>query len=175
MKATNDGTLKPVSKCTISIPYAGTITLNNLPDISDSKSAVYNNEAIIGRSTPLYTYSHSGDRNIGLGMHFFVVTKDDVQQNMKYLRWIQSALYPRGSDGNSPFVPPVICQLKCGDLLATDVVCCFLQSYSVKFPPDVAWDEETYCPYKFDVETSWTVVYDSSDLPNQKRIVDSGR
>ena len=176
MKATNDGSLTPISKCTVLIPNAGTIVLNNLPTLTDAKTAVYNNEAIIGRSTPLYTYSHSGDRTISLAMHFFVVDKGDAAKNLKYLRWIQSAVYPREGTGGSPFTPPVICQLKCGSLLAdNEPLCCALQSYSVKFPEEVAWDAETFIPFRFDVETSWIVVYTSDDLPFQSRIVQFGR
>jgi hypothetical protein len=176
-KATNNGSLNPIGRCTIYIPNAGEIILNNLPDISDSKDAVYNNEAIIGRSTPLYTYSHSGDRTISMQLHFFVVDQSDAKKNLAQLRWLQSALYPRiGSDNDTPFKPPVICQIQCGSLLASNgPLCCFLKSYSVKFPTEVAWDENTFCPFKFDVETSWTVVYASDDLPFQDRIFRSGR
>lgn len=177
MKATNNGSLAPLNDCWVNIPNAGRIVFSNLPDISDSKTAIYNTEAIIGRSTPLYTYSHSGDRTISMTMHFFVVDKGDVEKNLRYLKWIQSAVYPRGSEssGGSPFKPPVICQIKCGFVLASQPLCCALQSYSVKFPTEVAWDGETFCPFRFDVETSWVVVYTSDDLPDQSRIVQSGR
>lgn len=177
MKATNNGTLAKIQKCTIKIPQAGTIVLNNLPDITDSKTAIYNSEAIIGRSTPLYTYSHSGDRSINMQLHFFVVDKGDANTNLSYIRWIQSAVYPRGeSKSGSPFQPPVICEIKCGSLLANDEpLCCALQSYSVKFPTEVVWDENTFCPFRIDVDTSWIVVYSSDDLPDQARIYQTGR
>ena len=186
MKATNNGSLAPLNDCWVDIPNAGKIIFKSLPDISDAKTAVYNNEAIIGRSTPLYTYSHSGDRTISMTMHFFVVDKGDVEQNLMYLKWIQSAVYPRktedtqsnagqGGGNASPFLPPVICQIKCGFVLADEPLCCACQSYSVKFPTEVVWDEKTFCPFRFDVETSWIVVYTSNDLPDQKRIYQSGR
>jgi hypothetical protein len=54
-------------------------------------------------------------------------------------------------------------------------LCVVLRRYSVKLPTDVAWDEETYCPYKFDLETEWEVVYTSSDLPGAERIFSTGR
>jgi len=176
MKSTNNGSLVPIPNCEINIPNAPPIFLNNIPDISDSKDAIYNSEAIIGRSTPLYTYSHSGDRSISIQMHFFVVDEGDAKKNLGYLRSIQSALYPRNGSGGSPFLPPVICQIKCGSLLSESTpLCCVLKSYSVKFPTEVTWDETTFCPFKFDVDTSWIVVYTSNDLPFQKRIVDFGR
>ena len=174
-KATNAGTLNEIPKCKITIPNAGTIVLNNLPDISDSKQAVYNPQPIIGRSFPLYTYSHSGDRTINMQLHFFIVNPGDAQRNLSDLRKIQSAVYPRRGD-NTPYKPPPICTIECNQILANDEpLCAALQSYSVRFPTDVAWDTETYCPYRFDVDTQWWVVYTSTDLPYQDRIVTSGR
>jgi hypothetical protein len=148
--------------------------MKNLPDISDSKSAVYNSEAVMGRSFPLYTYSHSADRSLSIQLHFFVVSKGDAEENLKQLRWIQSAVYPRESL-DAPYMPPPVCEIQCGDLLAKQSLCCVLQSYSVKFPTEVVWEENNFCPFRFDVDTSWLVVYNSSDLPYQNRIVDSGR
>jgi hypothetical protein len=179
MKATNNGSLVDIPQCQITI--AGrTITLKSLPDISDSKSAIYNNEAIIGRSFPLYTYSHSGDRSLNIQLHFFVVDPADAKTNLGYLRLIQSAVYPRPG---APFLPPPVCQLSIGYLLSGNPdggekpqpLCCVLQSYSVKFPTEVAWQADTFCPFRFDVDTSWLVVYTSSDLPYQNRIMTSGR
>jgi len=183
-KATNNGTLAPLpkNKCYIEIPGSqlpeSKVVLNNLPDISDSKGAVYNNEAIIGRSFPLYTYSHSGDRSIGMQLHFFVVEYEDIELNLRYLRALQSAVYPRqGNAGGAPFVPPPVCRIKCGELLGTDALCCSLQQYSVKFPTDVAWaiNPDIFTPFRFDVDTTWLVVYSSRDLPYQDRIVQYGR
>lgn len=202
MKATSSGRLNKLEQCQIVIPIPDArgmgsgpsisgsgmsqeyiLSMNNLPDISDSKSAVYNNEPIIGRSTPLYTYSHSGDRTLNIQIHFFIVEPGDAEKNLLALRVIQSAVYPReDSAGTFPFLPPPVCRIKCGSLLTAgqDHLCAVLQSYNVKFPPDVAWHESqdgisTYCPYRFDVDTTWLVVYSSEDLPFQSRIVTSGR
>lgn len=149
--------------------------MRTLPDISDQKTAIYNNEAIIGRSFPLYTYSHSGDRTISIQIHYINEQESDYDRALQELRWIQSAVYPRQGDG-CPYKPPPVCQIKCGDLLASGntPVCAVLQSYSVKFDPSVAWWEQNYCPYKFDVDTSWLTVYTSSALPFQDQIVQSG-
>lgn len=182
-KATENGSLTGVPGCYIKIPGAGDIELSNLPDISDTKSAVYNSEAIMGRAAPLYTYSHSGDRNLSIQLHFFIVDEGDGAKNLKYLRWLESAVYPRdpqaqgGSASFVPYKPPPICQIACGELLAKgDNICAVLQSYSVKFPTDVAWDisDFGYCPFRFDVDTNWIVVYTTSDLPFQDRIVTFG-
>jgi len=191
VKATNKGTLNPIDLCYIDIPISiggatsslHRINLNNLPDLSDTKSAVYNNEAILGRSFPLYTYSHSGDRQINMQLHFFAIDKGDIINNVQDLRAIQSAVYPREGDSGAPYLPPPICRIQCGALLSgnpqretpSDDLCVVLQSYSVKFPTEVAWEEEFYVPYRFDIETSWLTVYTSEDLPFQERIYISGR
>lgn len=182
-KATHNGSLNVIADCYISIPDPNgssphVIFMNNLPDISDTKSAVYNNSAIIGRAAPLYTYSHSGDRNINIQIHLFVVDEGDVFTNLDHVRWIESAVYPRDGQGTgAPYTPPPICQIRCGDLLARgQAICAFLQSYSVKYPTEVAWDalNGTFCPFRLDVDTNWVVVYNSSNLPFQDRIVKTG-
>jgi hypothetical protein len=182
MKSTINGSLREIPDCQIVVPEAGAfggdgiIKLNNLPDISDNKSAVYNGEAIIGRSFPLYTYSHSGERNISMQVHFFIINPGDGARNLYYLRMLQSAVYPRSGDSvGTPYLPPPICRIKCGPLLDNDELCVILQSYSVKFPTEVAWEESTYCPFRFDVDLSWQVVYPSDSLPFQEDIIKAAR
>lgn len=174
MKSTTKfGKLLPIPECTIDIDGA-IIDLYILPDISDSKGASYADETIIGRSFPVKTYSHSENRAISMELHFMALKKDDIEKNLNYLKLIQSATYPRNGTGGSPYLPPPLCQIKCGRLLGDDGVCCILKNYSVKFDPQMVWDNETLLPYKFDVSTSWEVVYASSDLPGQEMIMDTG-
>ena len=53
--------------------------MNNLPEISDGKSAAYNDEPIMGRAFPLKTYSHSENRSISMTLHFYAIKKADLQ------------------------------------------------------------------------------------------------
>ncbi len=161
--------------CQIFIPGAGTIRLDNLPEITDSKSAAYNDEPIIGRANPLKTYSHSENRTITMQIHLFATEESDLQENLTILRALQSAVYPRTGVNGAPFIPPPVCQIKCGTLLADDPLCVILKQYSMKPPTDVAWSEDGLIPYKFDIDTTWEVVYKNSDLPGQSRIFNSGR
>jgi hypothetical protein len=172
---TPSGDLINLDDCGILIPNFGILRLHALPDISDSKSASYADEPIIGRAFPLKTYSHSENRQISMTLHMFVRKQGDISTNLLSLRALESAVYPREGTSGAPFIPPPVCQIKCGELLASEPLCVILKSYSVKFPTDVAWDEETYCPYKFDIDTTWEVVYKSSDLPGQSRILAVGR
>jgi len=83
--------------------------------------------------------------------------------------------YPQDqTSSGAPFEPPPVCRLRCGSLLSSGEICAILRSYSVRFPTDVPWDENTYLPYKFDVDTSWEAVYSSDDLPGQERILQLG-
>lgn len=165
--------LSLIENCKIVIPGATTIIMNNLPEISDTKSAAYNDEAVIGRAVPLKTYSHSENRVINTKIHFFIRKQSDAEENLMQLRAIQSAVYPQPGD---PYKPPPVCQIECGDILSVEQpLCVILLNYNVSFPTDVAWDKNTYCPYKFDVDCSWQVVYATNDLPNSERIVQQGR
>lgn len=191
------GPLNVIDDCYIIIPYDGAkppepprqsdptfvfmdkmvkVVMDNLPDISDTKSANYSDETIIGRSNPVKTFSQSDNRSISMQIHFIVSKPSDIYVNLQKLRAIQSALYPREGEEGSPFIPPPVCKMKCGNLLSTKEICVILKQYSVKFPTDIAWDytSRNFTPYKFDVETTWDVVYSSSSLPGQREIFDAG-
>jgi hypothetical protein len=102
MKSTINGKLNQIPEFELNIPEAGVIKLRSLPELGDSKQASYNSENIIGRSFPLYTYSHSGDRSISLQLHFFIIEDGDARRNISDLRKIQSAVYPRPGARRSP-------------------------------------------------------------------------
>lgn len=173
------GKLKPITDCYIIIPVGSqdhTIILDNLPDISDTKSANYNDETVIGRASPLKTYAQSDSRAIQMTLHFITSERYGYYKNIEDLRAIQSAVYPREGESGAPFIPPPVCKIKCGQLLSqSGELCVILKSYSVKFPTDVSWDSDTYIPHKFDVDTTWDVVYTSQYLPGQERIFQLGK
>lgn len=178
MKATESGKLKRINNCWVDIPRTiGPIYMHALPDISDSKGAVYNDETAIGRSTPIKTFSHGEARQISMTMHFYASDEFEAYDNFTYLAAIASAIYPQ--KGN-PYAPPPVCKIKCGRLLAPGVasngeLCVILKNYSIKFPTDVAWIGEELLPSKIDIDTSWEVVYASDDLPGKERILDEGK
>lgn len=171
-----NGDLKPIDDCYVFIPGYGIIDINVLPDISDSKSAAYNDEPIIGRSFPLKTYSHSENRAISFSITLISVKRTDFRKNLSILRALESAVYPRDEMSGMavPFVPPPVCQIKCGRMLGDSPLCVILKNYNTKFPTDVPWNPEYNMPWKFNVDTSWEVVYRSSKLPGQARIISLG-
>lgn len=191
-RATDQYGLLPIKNCYIKIPGLNlgsstraavnkgyptdAIPMTILPDISDSKGATYNSEPIIGRSSPLKTYSHSENRQISWTANFMVCQKSDIALNLIYLRTIQSAVYPRNGANSAPYVPPPVCELCCGSLLSkSGPICAVLTNYTVQYPTDNVWDEETKLPYKFSVTMTWEVVYMSDNLPGQERILEEGR
>lgn len=175
MKATSDnGSLRPIENCYIICGDAQQkIIMNTLPDISDSKSASYADETGIGRSSPFKNYSYSENRSISWTIHFMILRSIDRETVACQLRLLQSCLYP--SNTQTPYAPPPLCRIRCGNLLAYNQdLCCVLRSYTVKFPTDVVWDKETLFPSKFDMDLQFEVVYDTKALPYASDIVRSG-
>lgn len=178
--ATSDkGDLNVISDCYIQTPGM-IIPMKILPDISDGKGASYGDEQVIGRSYPIKTFSSGENRTISWTAHFIVCNQSDIATNLSYLRAIESLVYPRTDlVSGAPYAPPPVCKLKCGLLLSgrpndsrdDGSVCAVLKNYDVKFPPDIPWDPETKIPYKFSVGMSWEVVYKSSELPGQEKIM----
>ncbi len=194
LATTLTGQLQPIQECYIDIPGAKKIILDNLPDIGDTKTATYTDEPVIGRSSPIKTYSLSDNRSITMQLHFIISKPRDITTNLENLRAIQSAAYPRSGADGEPFIPPPVCKIRCGQLLKKDGdLCVVLKNYSVKFPTDVSWIsdnqqgnaifdnagrlvgfDKTFTPMKFSVDTTWDVVYSSSALPGQNKIFTLG-
>jgi len=170
MKATlPDGSLRNIEDCYIDIPeLSDKIVMRILPDISDSKSANYADESAIGRSFPIKNYAYSENRTISWTIHLMVCKEGDQEDILRKIKLLEACVYP--SSKEQPYAPPPICKIKCGRLLAVDELCCVLKSYSIKFPTEVAWDDIGYVPYKLDIDLSFEVVYDSSNLPYAEEI-----
>ena len=161
--AQTDGT-----NCSIVTP-CGVICLKILPDITDSKSANYTNEVATGRSSPIVNYGYSEARMISTELHFMVTTSQDINDNWFALKTIQSLVYPQPPSANltAPYIPPPVVRFICGQLMdGTNGLCLVLKSYSVRYPTEVAWDVDTFLPYKFSISCQWEVVYACSNLPS---------
>jgi hypothetical protein len=177
MKATDaNGLLTQIEGCTISIPGAGTLIPRILPEISDSKSASYTDEVVIGRSFPIKTFSHADNRVFSVRWHFLIINAQTRTEAVNGLKAIQSCVYPydQSANGSTPYAPPAICKLSCKRLFATgkdEAICAVLRRYAVSYPTEVGWDEETYLPYKFSVEMEWEAVFASTNLPGRDKII----
>lgn len=169
------GELAEIKYCYLFVPNYGRIPFHSIPELGDSKSAAYSDEPIIGRAFPIKTYSHSENRTISLQLNLFIRKKQDAYTNLSIKRAIESCLYTRDETvgANAPFVPPPVCRLRFGYLIPE--ICVVCKSYSWKAPTDVPWDEDTLCPYKLSIDTTWDTVYRNNDLPGQGRIIREGR
>ena len=176
------GPIQFIPNCLLRIPTTKSergvyeIGFKVLPEISDSKGASYADESPPARSFPLKTFSHGDNRSIGVKFTFIVEEDIDAYRNLQDLRAIQSAVYPRGGNVNQPYLPPPICQFKCGSLLSASFLCMVMKNYSVSFPTNVAWYSSpegygNYVPYKFEVNCDFDVVYPSVAMPGQERII----
>lgn len=188
MKATDtNGQLVPIPKCFITItgitlpgqPSTITIVMNNIPDVGDGKQASYTDSPVIGRSSPIKTYSQSDNRTISWTIHLISTSRNDLKQNLGYLRIFESVTYPRKGANGAPYRPPSICQIQFGSLLCDEPLCAVMRRYNVKFPADVPYvtfDEEgaKYAPCKMDVDLEFEVVYDSASLPGAEHIIQFG-
>lgn len=155
---------------------SNTLVFDNLPDISDKKSAKYNDETAIGRTAPFKVYAYSENRSLSVDVHFYVQEIDGPQSAQAIkdtLYWLEAHVYPERPE-NGTYSPPPIMRIKCFDILSEDELCVVLNSYNVKFDPQVPWDEDTGIPYKLDVTLDFEVVYKSADMPYADDIVASG-
>ena len=178
MKATQQfGQLTAIPNCSITID-ADTgpqqIEFFILPDITDTKSANYQDENIMGRATTVKSYDSSGVRAVSMELHFIALKQADIQTNLGNLRLLQAAVYPRPGQNQAPYLPPPICQITCGKLLGDNGICAILRSYNVRFDTTMVFDEDTLLPYKFDVSTQWEVVYSNDNLPGADKIAGFG-
>jgi hypothetical protein len=177
MRATlSSGKLKELKDCYIITPFK-TVVLKILPELSDSKGASFNSEAVPGRAFPLKNFANGDERTIGWTVHFMVTSSEDIPDYLESLDALRACVYPRDANLNgAPFGPPPICQIRCGQLLgAIPQLCVVLRNYSFKADPTVPWDEETYLPYKFDVDLQFEVVYESARLPGADSIFNGSR
>lgn len=175
----NVGKLDKLKKCSVTIPTGeGNLLVLQpyvLPEMSESKSASYADEAVMGRSFPIKTFSHSENRTINMKWKVIIMDDASLQEAVTALNAFRSCVYPLDGTRSAPYYPPVICTLDCGILTATGIsagVCCVLRSYAVAFPTDIAWDEDFLMPYRFDIDLVWDVVYAAEDLPGRDKILE---
>jgi hypothetical protein len=76
--------------------------------ISESKSAMYNEVPIIGRSLPLIGYASSTSRMVNISLRFVSLNKEGKYSPKwveERVRWLESKVYPR-YENNLTYPPP---------------------------------------------------------------------
>ena len=111
-------------------------------EFTESKSAVYQPTNILGRSEPIFSYSHSDPRVFNLTLTF-VVHGDPVngprpyEELIKPIRLIRSWVYPDYS-GEQPAIPHRLLFVV-GKWLSQRV---FLQNYSIRYSAPWGYKDE---------------------------------
>lgn len=173
------GQLKKIPNCSLILPFevigtnSNEITFYSLPEISESKSATYPDEELMGRSSPINIYSKSDHRSISITMHLYVTVQEEIEINLNIIRAISSLVYPEYSDED--WRPPNIVYFNCGKLLSENRVPLLLKDYNVNYATDVQWfyDEEKniYMPLHVSIKTSWNIVYSWESLPGWQDVI----
>jgi len=112
-----------------------------MPDtIQDSKAAMYGDIIVLGRSTPIKTYSHSGAETLAFSLKFFAnPEQSDKEMTPKRInervQFCKSLVYPVYTG----FIvkPPPICVVKVGDYINFYGVC---KAVSTSVTQDYPWD-----------------------------------
>jgi len=154
------------------------IYMNNLPEISDQKSATYTEENAMGRSVPVKAFSNGSTRKIGWKFTMWSQEEKDRLAYIKTVRTLEACVYPKEDKSNIlPYIPPPILSIKCGKLLADYELTVILTDYSLDFPTDQPWSiygNSLYWPTKVTMNLNFEVVYDSRYLPGASRILQIG-
>lgn len=149
------------------------IYFETLPEITENKSATYNDEIVLGRSSPVKTFAHGDNRVITLTMNFIATHESDFIRYRQYMFAIASAAHPRYEQG---YAPPDICKIQIGGILGNDPVSCVLRNYDFNTENTTFWydrdaqDEAErnamYMSMRFSINTNWDVVYSYESLPS---------
>lgn len=188
--ATESGSynLTPLPECWIELPASSfrdpetgqseivlkdqKILLYSLPELTDAKEAMYSDQTIQGRSSPVKTYSNSSNRTIGMIIHLYVTTKEDIKRNLSIIRGISALVHP---EYNNTYLPPRVAKMKCGKLLSNSPISVVLRSYNITYETNIQWfwdeDLETYMPLHVSIPTQWDVVYDWRKLPGHADVI----
>ena len=146
-----------------------------LPEITENKAATYNDEMILGRSSPVKTFAHSDNRVITMTMNFVATHESDFIRYRQYLFAIGGAAHPRYLDG---YAPPPVCKIKVGGILGSfpSGVDAVLRNYDFNTDPTAFWWDRRaidsldrnaqYMSMRFSINTNWDVVYSYESLPH---------
>jgi hypothetical protein len=151
-----------------------TFQLSSLPELTWRKEASYNTQSIIGRASPVVSYSSSKSKTLEIVLHMHSPTHQDLLNNLKATHYLAAALHPRYEN---TYAPPPICTLNCGvgSPSPNNSPFTFLRfimtSMSQTFASDSVWDETLMVPRMWDTQISGEVIYNYSSLPGASSVV----
>jgi hypothetical protein len=121
----------------------GTVILQVSPIVSESRTAAWDNYNITHLPTDIFAYRNTSGRKFGFNVKFVSRTKDEAQENAKYLDLIRGWLLP--DFGGEGATPPVLMLYGYNNNNINGVQC-ILRSYSYSFPDDVDYIYDSVPP-----------------------------
>jgi hypothetical protein len=145
-------------------PYTQPFIFLSIPEIRTSKSANYGEQNILGRSSPVNTYSNSGNRKIDITFHLHSVSKYWMNVNVLFIQAICACVHPRYEN---TYAPPPVVKFKCGELVGNGGYCNLLiESVDYSMNQDEVWfDPPFLIPQYIPLTVSAKVVYPFAKLP----------
>lgn len=147
-----------------------------LPEVSDSKEAQYSDIPILGRSSPIPTFSHSGYRKFQIAFHLHSITDELKQYHVNFIRAVASLVHP---EYNNSYRPPRLAWFKCGSLIGIPTatggrgyVRILAESYSYTMDPEYVWlDQLDLVPQYIALNINVRVVYSYARLPGADSVL----
>lgn len=172
------GSLLPISidHAFLRMPGPGgslkTYAFYSLPEVSDSKNANYSDIQILGRSSPVKTYSGSDYRSLSVTFNLHGTSEERLLENLEFVRGIASLTHPQYEN---TYLPPPVAKLKIGEMVrgpsggGVDVIC---MNYSYDMSPEVVWvDKEKLIPLHIALRADFHVVYAFFNLPGSQDVI----
>lgn len=132
--------------------------LPNYPDeISDSGSANYSEESLLGRSSPLVSYTNTGFREVSFS---FDVHREELDSNGidKLLKIIRASVYPTYKD--TAALRPTITVVRLGDFYVKGIT----KSYSFTWKKPIIDDKYQVCTISMTISHVIDKAYSMSDI-----------
>lgn len=134
-----------------------TISIPNYPDeISDSGSANYSEENILGRSSPLISYTGTGFREVQFS---FDIHREEFNGIDKLLRIARSSVYP---NYGTSYMKPTITSVRLGDFYARGVT----RSYGFTWKKPIVNGKYQVCTVSLSIADIPNKAYSMNDIIN---------
>lgn len=134
------------------------IDLPNYPDeISDSGSANYSEESLLGRSSPLVSYTNTGFREVSFS---FDVHREELDSNGidKLLKIIRASVYP--TYNGAAALRPTITTVRLGDFYVKGIT----KSYSFTWKKPIIDNKYQVCTISMTISHVIDKAYSMSDI-----------
>jgi hypothetical protein len=178
--STSSGRLSFVEGVSMRIPAAGGGVREwqfvALPEVSDSKEAQYSDIPILGRSSPIPTFSHSGYRRLQIVFHLHSTSEELRKYHAQFIWAAASLVHP---EYEQSYRPPRLAWFKCGTLIgggsdrtSGGYVRLLTDSVNYTLDPEQVWlDRSDLMPQYVSLSMAVRVVYNYRGLPGANKVL----